>query len=291
MAKKTAPVQATQEEDEELPQTAVKPSTKELLLRALHEKNEAAQEPEITEQEQPPPPATTQEEETYKKRYGDLRRYAQQKEAEKAQKITELETQIAQLQAAANQPMPKTMEEFEAWKEKYPDIVKFIEIIAEQKSGAASKMLQEELGEVKEKLTLTEQAKAKATLRALVPDTDAITEDPAFKQWFVEQPMFVQEALNTSEDPHTVAYYLNLYKELKKPATAPKSGVIDALSVSTKNSGASPSTSAKQWKFTQGQIAKMSTQEYEQREAEILEARKNGQIFDDLSKRNSVFEV
>ena len=70
------------------------------------------------------------EEETFRKRYSDLRRFQQQKEAEANKEVAALKAQITQLSAAQNAPLPKTREEFESWKAKYPDIVGFIEIIA-----------------------------------------------------------------------------------------------------------------------------------------------------------------
>lgn len=288
MAKSNAPAKAAATQDEELPQTAVKPRAKDALIQNLQDKLAQFVEPTDV------PPENTvasTEEETFKKRYGDLRRHTQQKEEGFKKEVSDLKTKIDQLTALANQPMPKTKEEFEAWKVKYPEIVGFIEIIADEKASQRAKQLQEELSGVKEKLAQTEEDKAKATLKALVPDIETITASADFKEWFQNQPQFIQEELKTSDDPYKVAYYMNIYKlTLAKPA-GKKVDQLAALDTSMKGTGPTPSRSNTSWKYSQSQISKMSTEEYEKQEADIIAARNAGLILDDMTRRNSVFDV
>ena len=72
------------------------------------------------------------EEKTYKKRYGDLRRYQQQQEQEKDQRIRQLEGQLSD--AAKKQiKFPKTDEEIDEWASKYPDVAAIIDTIAQKR--------------------------------------------------------------------------------------------------------------------------------------------------------------
>lgn len=290
MAKATAPSKETTQEEEELPKTAVRPTIKDQYIQNLESKLAEYVEPDEIAPKQTELP-TQQEEDTFKKRYGDLRRHLQQKEGASQKKIDELEKQVKQLTLATQQPMPKTQEEFEAWKNKYPDIATFIEIIADQKASQRAAQLETELGTVKEKLTVTEKEKAFATLKVLVPDLEEVVGSNEYQGWFEDQPVFVQEELNTSDDPHKVAYYINAFKTMQnKPVKKAKDSKLDALDTSTKNTGITPNNSKNTWKYTQSQIQKMSTQEYEAQEAEIIASRNAGLILDDLSKRNTVFD-
>jgi len=291
MAKATAPTNMATQQDEELPQTAVKPRAKDLLIQQMQDRLAEYVGPEDTKQAT----TTTQEEETFKKRYGDLRRFQQEKEREANGKIKQLQEQIEQLTALANKPMPKTQAEFEAWKAKYPDIATFIEIIADEKAGQRSQQLQDELVGVKQKLTETEKEKAFATLKVLVPDLEEIVGSSEYAVWFADQPVFVQEELNTSDDPHKIAYYLNGYKVIQeKPTPKAKTNKLDALDTKVKNTGATPSNSRTAHKYTTSQIEKMSRSDptwYEKNEPDIIAARNAGLILDDTSKRNTVFDA
>lgn len=289
MAKSNAPAKTATQDDNDLPQTAVKPRQKDLLLQELQGKLAEYSTP--VELEPEPEQEPNPEEATFKKRYSDLRRHLQQKETTYSKEIDELKTQISQLNSAQNQPLPKTREEFEAWKAKYPDIVGFIEIIAEERANAAKTELSEELDTVKSKLSETEKQKAYSNLLVMVPDLEEILATATYKKWFNEQPMFIQETLNTSDDPHKIAYYMNIYKKSIVPvAPAAKSDKLKALDTSVKNTGVTPSANGK-WKYTQSQISKMTTEQYVAEEDNIIAARNSGQILDDLSRKNSVFDV
>lgn len=286
MSKSQTPANAATTDDT-LPQTAVKPRAKDLLLQELQEK--LNQQHEMVSQ---PVNTSLEEEDTFKKRYSDLRRYSQQKETNLGKEIDDLRSQINQLTAAQNQPLPKTREEFEAWKNKYPDIVSFIEIIAEERANAAKQVLTEELDTVKTKLGQTEKEKAYAKLLVMVPDLEEVVLSAVYKSWFKDQPHFVQEILNTSDDPHQIAYYIGVFRANTAPARPrSKADALTALDTSIRNTGTTPSPNAGKYTFSQSQIAKMTTQEFTAQEEAILEARRTGKILDDVSRKNSVFDV
>lgn len=296
MAKKsTAPAKATTQDDEDLPKTAVQTRGKDKVIQTLQEQLAGYMEPAEpgADQQDTPTAEPTTEEETFKKRYGDLRRHLQQKEVGFTKETDELRKQVDQLTKLANQPMPQSQEEFEAWKAKYPQIASFIEIIADEKASQRAAQLQEELGGVKQKLVETEKEKAFATLKVLVPDIEETVKSSEYKDWFQKQPIFVQEELNTSEDPHRIAYWMDVYRlSIAKPTAAKiKEDKLAVLDTSAKNTGVTPGVNSGKYKFTSSQIAKMTTAEYEKVEDELIAARNAGQIYDDMSKRNTVFEM
>ena len=88
-------------------------------------------------QEQEPEP-TTAEEKTFKKRYGDLRRHAQQKEADLQEQINQLRDQLDSATKKQIQ-LPKSDEDIEAWAKEYPDVAAIVETIAIKKSKEQSK--------------------------------------------------------------------------------------------------------------------------------------------------------
>lgn len=294
MARKNAPAQAaTQDQDNDLPQTAVVPRGKDKVISDLQTQLSQYMEPVEPVSEPAIEASTNTEEETFKKRYGDLRRHLQQKEVGFSKEINDLKSQVDQLTKLSNQPMPQNKDEFEAWKAKYPQIAGFIETIADEKASQRASQLQEELIGVKQKLTETEKEKSFATLKVLVPNVEELVQSEPYKTWFQAQPMFVQEELNTSEDPHRIAYWMGVYQMSigKKTEPAKKDSKLDVLDTSAKNTGATPGPMAGKYKFTASQIAKMSTAEFEKHEAELIEARNAGQIYDDMSKRNTVWDV
>lgn len=287
MPKTSAPAPAATQ-DEELPQTAVKLKGRDAVIASLQDRLDAIDEPAPEPQLEANSP---EEDATFKKRYGDLRRYAQQKETKLKSELETYKAQVEQLTAMANKPMPKTKEEFEAWKNQYPDIVTFIEMIADEKASVAKQQLQEELGSVQEKLQTTEKEKAYNYLLRLVPDLEEIIPSAEYKKWFAAQPEFVKQEINGSEDPEQVSYYMNIYKtSIGKVDTKRPADKLAALNTSLKNTGPTPSSNSR-WKFTASQIKAMSVDDFAKNEQAIQEARMAGLIYDDMSRRNTVFDM
>ena len=95
---------------------------------------------EVKEEAQEEQEPTSAEEKTFKKRYGDLRRHAQQKESDLQEQINQLKEQLDS--ATKKQiELPKSDEDIEAWTKKYPDVAGIVETIAIKKSKEQSKSL------------------------------------------------------------------------------------------------------------------------------------------------------
>lgn len=281
MAKtKSAPALEPTTQEDVLPETAVSKRADKVNkgLQSQLALLQGSQQLEVQDE-----PAATPEEETWKKRHGDLRRYTQQKEDEYKNEITNLQTQINQLSAMAQQPMPKTKEEFDAFVKKYPDIVVFIEMIADMKASERTAALKTELDGVQSTLNQTKEEKDMAILKGRHPDLETVLGSDEYLEWKDKAPNFVVSVLDNSDNPNEIADCLDMYKKdtgkNKAPASQPRR--LDALDASVRNSGVTPSKMAGSHKFTISQIKAMGGKEFEANEAAIEDARLKGLILDD----------
>jgi len=104
---------------------------------------------EVKEEVQEEPEPTSAEEKTFKKRYGDLRRHAQQKESDLQSQIDQLRTQLEE-STKKELSLPKSDEDIEAWAKKYPDVAGIVETIAIKKSKEQSKELEDRIQKINE---------------------------------------------------------------------------------------------------------------------------------------------
>lgn len=230
------------------------------------------------------------EEKSFKKRYSDIRKYMQEKDAEHK---TALEKLQKQLEAATKNELvlPKSESEVEAWAKKYPDVAGIVEAIAEKKASERASELDGRLKEIEEMRTQARKEKAEAELAALHPDYNELRSDDAFHQWASEQPKVVQDALyENMDDVKSVARVLDLYKSDKGITTKKRSSADKgaASSVSTKRAAA-PEADDSSTYLRESQVAKMSIKEYEKRQEEILDAQRKGKFIYDMSKRQLTF--
>ena len=140
----------------------------EELKRLEEERANVVQEQKDAEADKAETESLAPEEKTFKKRYGDLRRHAQQKEQELKDKIRELEGQISTATKEAIK-LPKSDDELAAWTKEYPDVAKVIETIATKKALELDKGMEDRLKAIAEK-------EAEADRRAEVARRTAETE-------------------------------------------------------------------------------------------------------------------
>jgi len=69
---------------------------------------------------------TPEEEDTFKKRYGDLRRYMQQTVESKDKELEQLKAQLRDKQKDEF-TLPTSEDEIEAWATKYPEVAKIVD--------------------------------------------------------------------------------------------------------------------------------------------------------------------
>ena len=102
------------------------------------------EEPAVEEVEKEEKEPENAEEKSFKKRYGDLRRHAQEKEKHFQSEIDKLKEQLS---AATKKEMklPKSDEDLDAWIKEYPDVAGIVETIAIKKAKEQSEALEQKL--------------------------------------------------------------------------------------------------------------------------------------------------
>lgn len=249
----------------------------EAELKALQEENKDGVKATEAEPE-------SAEERSFKKRYGDLRRHSQQQQTQLQKQIDELKQQLEQ--STSNQiKLPKSEEELSEWARQYPDVAKIVETIAIKKAKEQTEALDQRLKSLDEREALTAKEKAEAELLRMHPDFDEIRDDDEFHNWVDEQPKWVQQALYENDtDARAAARAIDLYKADKKIATKKSTGSRDAAqSINTRGGRSAPSGEDKDGVIYESQVAKMSSQQYEQYQEEIGKAIKSGKFVYDLS--------
>ena len=249
-------------------------------LEQLIAENKGEVKAEAEEQE---PEPTSAEEKTFKKRYGDLRRHAQQKEADLQEQINQLKEQLDS--ATKKQiELPKSDEDIEAWTKKYPDVAGIVETIAIKKSKEQAQELESRIQKINEMQESATKEKAEVELLKLHPDFVDIREDDDFHNWAEEQPQWVQKALYENDnDALSAARAIDLYKADKNIGKKKTSSKDAALATNTKSTRTKPQTNEESTYLRESQVQKMSSQEYERRADEVMEAIRTGKFIYDVS--------
>ena len=221
----------------------------------------------------------TAEERSFKKRYGDLRRFMQEKEkaweAEKAKLLCSPKAVVP----------PKSDEDIEAWAKKYPDVAGIVETIAKKQAEQMFAAADSRLKELDQINRETVEAKAKAVIRKSHPDFDALQESDDFHDWADIQPKWVQDALyENADDPASVVRVIDLYKADKGLT---KSGKADkrkeaAKNVGTRNTPAIDTDGSSEM-IRESQVQRMSDKEFEENYEKIMKAQKSGKFIYDVS--------
>ena len=256
----------------------IKKDEEELEQLIAENKGEVKEE---AEQQEPEP--TTAEEKTFKKRYGDLRRHAQQKEADLQEQINQLKEQLDS--ATKKQiELPKSDEDIEAWTKKYPDVAGIVETIAIKKSKEQAKELEDRIQKINEMQESATKEKAEVELLKLHPDFVDIREDDDFHNWAEEQPQWVQKALYENDnDAKSAARAIDLYKADRNIGKKKTSSKDAALATNPKSTRTKPQTNEESTYLRESQVQKMSSQEYERRADEVMEAIRTGKFVYDVS--------
>jgi len=239
-------------------------------------------EVKVEAEEQEPEP-TSAEEKTFKKRYGDLRRHAQQKEADLQEQINQLKEQLDS--ATKKQiELPKSDEDIEAWTKKYPDVAGIVETIAIKKSKEQAQELESRIQKINEMQESASKEKAEVELLKIHPDFVDIREDDDFHNWAEEQPQWVQKALYENDnDAMSAARAIDLYKADRNIGKKKTSSKDAALATNTKSTRTKPQTNEESTYLRESQVQKMSSQEYERRADEVMEAIRTGKFVYDVS--------
>ena len=222
------------------------------------------------------------EEQTFKKRYGDLRRHMQQQNLQRDQEIEQIKQQLSEA-TKAQIKFPKSEEEVDAWSKKYPDVAKIVDTIAQKRVQEAVTDAKMEFDEIKKQQRSIQTEKALLELKKLHPDFDVIRSTKEFHNWVDEQPKNVRDSLyKNNTDPRAAARAIDLYKA-DKGIRRKKSRNVSAAAQAVGKSGSVATPRGARPTFSESQIQKMTSAEYEKNEAAIMDSIKKGLFEYDLS--------
>jgi hypothetical protein len=223
----------------------------------------------------------SREEKSFKKRYGDVRRYLGEKEKEWQDKYEALE---GRLKGSSFVP-PKSDEDIAAWAEKYPDVAGIVETIAAKKAQEMFSKAESRLEQIDQAAYEAVRVKAENKIRESHPDFDKLRQADEFHDWVDEQPKWVQNALyENADDAASVVRILDLYKGdkgLTKNDYAAKRKA--AASTVSKGSRANIDADNVSGTIRESEVAKMSDKEFEKRADEINVAMRTGKFVYDIS--------
>ena len=202
----------------------------------------------------------------YKKRYDDLKRHYDAKQAEWKQQLE-----------SSQQPQKENLTEF---KDKYPDVHNAVEEIATNRTEAQLAHLKEELDQLKEKEKLLEKEKAYEELLRLQPSFSKLKDDEKFINWLKEQPSSISDGIyKNNTDARWASRVIDLYiADTGKPKREVKKAEDAATSVQPSqprevNTG---NNNKKVWKASE--IERMKPWDFEKYEKDIDAARVEGRI-------------
>jgi hypothetical protein len=259
-------------------------------LMKLESGEEPAEEEEttevVTETEEKTPEEDdsklSKEESTFKKRYGDLRRYQQEENAKHKAEIESLKDGGAKGIAP-----PKSDEDIEAWASKYPDIAGIVETIAQRKAQEMFKQTDSRFKELDDLNYETKRSKAEIEIRKVHTDFDTLKEADAFHNWVDEQSDWVKNALyDNEEDAKAVISVINLYKmDNNLTPAAKKQNARDAASdVKSKGGTTKLDADGTGKQFSESQVARESDAWYAKNEEAIMAAISSGNFKYDMQK-------
>tara|TARA_B100001093_G_scaffold17400_4_gene15863 strand:- start:3846 stop:4733 length:888 start_codon:yes stop_codon:yes gene_type:complete len=259
--------------------------------KELEELLSTKEETEVeTSEETPDTPTEVKEEETetlsreeksFKKRYGDLRRHAAEKEKEYKERLEALEKRMATETIVP----PSSDEDIAEWANNNPDIASIVETIAAKK---AQEMFDKADSRLKELDAINVQASrktAESQIREAHSDFDDLRDSDTFHDWVEEQPKWVQDALyENSEDARSVVRVIDLYKSDKGlTKEGKKAKTKAAASAVVKSSKTEIEADETKGTIKESDVKRMSAQEFEKREEEITKAIQSGKFIYDIS--------
>ena len=256
-------------------------ANKRYSRQEIEEEEVEVQQEEVVESQ----PEEDTEEETFKKRYGDLRRYMQQTVENKDKELEDLKRQLNQNKKEEFK-LPTSEEEIEAWATKYPEVAKIVDSIAQKRAREASQEVEQSMSDLRKMKSQLEREKAEHQLKQMHPDFDSIRADKRFHQWVKEQPTYLQDALYKNEtDAIAAARAIDLFKaDMGMIANSRTDAQLEkeAAKAVNKTGKNSPSASPNA-EWSESKVAALKAYEYEKYEEDILSAMQSGKFVYDMT--------
>ena len=221
----------------------------------------------------------------YKKRYDDLKRYYDRKLGDWNAKEGDLKAQLQ-----ANRPKytpPKSEEELKVFKEEYPDIYGVVETVSHLQSRNEMTSLQEEVEALKKKNDSLAAREAQLELSKYHPDFNDIKESDDFHSWADEQPMEIKSWIyENNNNGKLAARAVDLYKKdrglgLDKKTTTERRQSSEGADLLVKTREHIGEPTGQKQVFKTSDIQRMSVDEFERYEKDIMIAQREGRVIQD----------
>jgi len=231
------------------------------------------------------------EEETWKKRYGDLQRHVENLKREWSSKESEYQAEINRLKEATKAPeLPTTLndEKIAEWEKKFPDVAAIIDYKAQKRAKEIASGLEQKVTVLEENKKMLDHQRAYLQLLSIHEDYDEIRQSEEFRDWLAEQDDDFQSAIMSPKDyseksvqkAARVVDFFKLETGWGKAEKKDTPKVRDTSAAKTVPSrGTIPDDYGDQPRFSESQIAKMSSKEFEMHKDAILAAQRKGPPF------------
>lgn len=221
----------------------------------------------------------------WEKRYGDLRRKADQDTRERDAKIKDLEDKLKEMSKAERvKDIPLTEKEINAYKEKHPESYKLMLSIAKQELLANSDMFDTRLKDVDQKIRQIEHKEAYAQILQAHPDVESIQNSTQFSDWFYKQTQATQALFSEGATAKDVINGFKLYKQelgIKRKSDTKREAAASVDAGKPTVDKVVDSNKPKQ--FRESEIRAMSEKEYLRNREEIKKAMASGNVILDIS--------
>ena len=229
--------------------------------------------------------ATSDEDLTYRERLKNAKSYYDKEITQTRNQVKELQTQLSNAQNP-----PQSPEELTALKAANPEMFRALEAMVNNNNNSNTEARVEEL---MSELAKTRQEKAVGEVVSKHKDFYDVVKSDDWNEWKVKQPQGIQDMITGNADnSDAMIRALDLYKFDKGTTplqaqtntsqtvdTSAADAVTGAQSTDVNTSGQS---NKRIW--TRSEIARMSIQEYEAFESDILLAQTENRIQDDTSR-------
>jgi len=277
-ARKQSKIEQEEKELEELLKQNNEPEEEEVQEEQEEEQKEQPEVQETQEEAEEPKEKLSKEEETFKKRYGDLRRYSQKVEKELREEIDKLKNKNPDVIP------PTSDEDLDEWAKKYPEVASIVTTIADKKAKEMMSAAEERLSKIDELQAEANRKTAETKILEVHSDFLDLRDSDEFHTWAEDQPKWVQDALYENEDdPKSVIRIIDLYKVDNGMTPSSRKEKQKAVASTTpKGKTSEPSTTTGK-KIKESTVSRMTDKEYEENEEAIFEAMRSGNFIYDMT--------
>jgi len=231
----------------------------------------------------------------WKKRHGDLRRWSQEQINERDKRLAELAERLESLEGAAQQAeMMKGMsspEDIAQFAETYPDFAKILKTYVRNELSTIEPTIEKKLKKVDE---IDENIRRQSVVSRIMkahPDMGEIKEDPKWASWLSGKSSFVQSIIKEGKNPDADAIIdvINMYKletgvsSSKPKAKKEKSPAEEVADAPMKRTDKGEPKPKRKFKYSESMIERNSAEWYEENQADITQAIRDGQFLYDIS--------